>query len=222
MREVTFNYASGGLVNVVSATQSFTASNQTVLLNGSFSNVAALNGRAPFIAQAVVSPGIQRTLTITSTGNISTSTFTIAGFNIQGTAVSTTLTGPNNGTATTTAEFAAVTSVTVGTTASSTFTVGFGASGSTNWVQTDRFKNPFAVTISVVPGATTQPVTIQNTEDDVNTVASPVAFNHSTLATVTVNTQSNYAFPVKYVRAIFTATQSTASGAAVVTFEQAG
>lgn len=206
------------VVNSVSATQTFTASSQSVLLNGSLSNVGrqSTQGYSP----NVTFPGIQRTVTITSTGNISTSTFTITGIDTRGQAVATTLTGPNGATATTTAEFAQVNSITVGTTASSPFTVGTGATGSSIWVQGNLFMAPFAVTVAVNT-VTSAPITIQDTPDDANAVVPTNIFAHSTLATVTVSAESNYAFPARYMRGIFTAT-STATGASTVTFIQAG
>ena len=206
------------VVNSVSATQSFTASTQGVLLNGSLSNVGKVSTQG--YSPNVTFPGIQRTVTITSTGNINTSTFTITGIDVRGQAVSTTLTGPNGATATTTAEFAQVTAITVGTTASSNFTVGTGATGSSVWVQGNSFTAPFSVTVAVST-VTTAPITIQDTPQDANSVVPTNIYNHPTLATVTVSAESSYTSPVQYMRAIITATSNPAT-ASVVTFIQAG
>lgn len=221
MREIQFTYPIP-VVNSVAATQTTTASNTAIVLNGSLSNIANIaNLYGGYVAQATPGPGIQRTVTITSTGNISTSTFTITGFDLRATGLlSTTVTGPNNATATSGTEFARVLSITPGTLASSNFTVGFGATGSTQWVTPNRFANPFNMSLTVVT-VTSAPVTLQDTPDDVQTNPSPTIFNHATLAGVTVNQESNYAFPVRYTRAVFLAT-AAATGSAVVSFLQTG
>ena len=113
--------------------------------------------------------------------------------------------------------------------ASSIFTVGFGPSGTSNWVNLNKFQDPFNVTISVITTGTGAPITIQDTPLDLNATPPTAAFtfNHSTLATVSVSAQSNYTLPVSYTRAICTATLNTASaslatGASTVVYTQAG
>ena len=221
MRPVTYTFATITQVEIC-ATNATAASGASLVLNGGFSNYASINGAG--YAPRVALPGIARPVAIYCTGNISTSTFSITGFDIRGIGVSTTFAGPT-GTAIptkTTQEFAVVTGVSLGNTlASSPFTVGFGPSGSTNWVTSDMYPAPFAMTVAVMPGATSGPITIQDTPDDANAAAPTNIFNHSTLATVTTNTESNYAFPARFVRAILTAT-SSATGAGSVVFIQAG
>ncbi len=225
MREIQFSYPTE-TANEVCATQTTTAASQALVLNGGLSNFGAIN--TGNYVPVVTFPGIQRSIQISSTGNISTSTFTITGIDTSNQALTTTLAGPT-GTVIpthTVSEFYQVTSISAATLASSPFTIGVGATGSTRWVQGDRFANPFNMSIVVVTG-TSQPVTVQDTADDVNTNTSPTVFNHATLVTVTVNQESNYAFPVRFTRAVFTATAvaaatSSATTAAVVTFIQAG
>ena len=165
MRPVIFSFPTQ-TANGVCATQTTTATDQSLVLNGSLSNFNA--GVTPFAV--TVAPGIQRTLTITSTGNISTATFTITGIDTSGYAVSTTLTGPNAATATTVAEFFKVTSISAGTIATSAFTVGVGVTGTSRWAVVDTFQNPVAVTVAITMNtATTSLVTIQRTFDPVST-----------------------------------------------------
>lgn len=226
MRQVVFNYPTETAVEIC-ATQTTTATSAALLINGGLSNIGNLNGDG-YVPVAVL-PGIQRSIQISSTGNISTATFTISGYDLRATGLlSTTVAGPT-GTLIpthTTIEFNRVTAVSVGTLATIPFTVGVGATGSSNWVMTDKFKNPFNMAISVVTG-TSAPVTIQDTPSDPNTNSAPTVFNHATLVTVTVSAQSNYAYPVNYTRAVFVATAvaaatSSATTAASVYFVQTG
>ena len=228
MRPIAFSFPTF-TQNEICATQTTTAASQGLVINGSLSNVNIQNTQG-YSPQAVA-VGIQRPVAIFSTGNISTSTFTISGFDCRATGLlSTTIAGPTGlliPTQTVT-EFNRITAVSVNTFASSNFTVGFGPSGTTNWVNLDKAIVPFNVTISVTVSTGT-PVTIQDTPLDLNQVppAAAFTFNHSTLATVTISAQSNYTLPVNYARGICTATLNTASAAlatsaAAVTFIQAG
>lgn len=226
MRQVTFSYPTETAVEVC-ATQTTTSTDQALKINGGLSNISNLTGWG-YVPVAVF-PGIQRSIQISSTGNISTSTFTISGYDLLATGLlSTTLAGPT-GTVIpthTTIEFNRITAVSVGTLATIPFTIGVGATGSSNWVMTDKFKNPFNISVGVITG-TSQPVTIQDTPNDPNVTSSPTTFNHATLVTVTVNQQSNYAYPVNFTRAVFVATAvaaatSSATTAASVFFIQTG
>tara|TARA_R110000787_G_scaffold242039_2_gene348183 strand:- start:308 stop:964 length:657 start_codon:yes stop_codon:yes gene_type:complete len=214
--------------NEICATQTTTATSQALTLNGSSSDIA-IKEHAGYVGMAVL-PGVQRPMMINSTGNISTSTFTFVGVDIRGVALTTFISGPT-GTAVpvkTVAEFHEVTSITAGALATSNFTVGFGPSGSTNWVLGDTYKNPFEMTISVVT-TTGTPITVQETAVDANVTDPPAAqiFNHSTLDTVTVSALGYSDDPLNYTRAICLATLNTASsakaaGEPIITFIQAG
>ena len=215
MRPVIFSFPTQ-TVNGVCATQTTTTTDQPLALNGSLSNFNA--GVTPFAV--TVAPGIQRTLTITSTGNISTATFTITGIDTSGYAVSTTLTGPNNGTATTVAEFFKVTAISVGTIATSAFTVGVGITGTSRWAMVDNFQNPVGVTIAINT-ATSAPVSIQHTFDPISTSTSPMIISATGLTTITTATNLSYNENATAYRAIFVAT-GTATGAAQVNIIQSG
>lgn len=225
MRPIVFSYPTQTAVEVC-ATQTTTATSEALILNGGLSNfpLKGTQGYSP----AVTLPGIQRTVMISCTGNISTSTFTVSGFDTRGVAITTSIAGPT-GTlipTVTAYEFNKVTSVSVGTFASIPFTVGVGATGSSNWIRNNVYANPFNMTISVVNTGTSPAVTVQDTPNDVNTTASPSVFSHATLVSVVTSQESNYAYPVNYVRAIFVATNAAATSSAQaipqITFIQAG
>lgn len=164
--------------------------------------------------------GIQRTITLTSTGNISGVNFTITGLDLRGIAVSEVIAGPNNNTVTTTAQFAQVDSVTANGAVATATSIGTGSTGVTNWFMTDRFKNPFAVTVACEVTATAS-WTVQDTPDDANDITvTPTAFNHPVLAAITASAESNYAFPARYIRGVMNS--SSGSGAVVMVIEQAG
>lgn len=215
MRPVIFTFPTQ-TTNSICATQTTTATDQALVINGALSNFNV--GVTPFTA--VVSPGVQRTITVTSTGNISTSTFTITGVDTSGYAVSTTLTGPNAATATTTAEFFRVTSISVGTIATTAFTVGVGVTGTSRWSMVDNFQNPVRIGVAVVT-ATSAPVTIQHTSDPIATTTNPNVINAAGGSTITTSTNISYNENVAAFRAIFVAT-GTATGSANVNFTQSG
>ena len=217
MRPVIFSFPTQ-TVNGVCATQTTTATDQSLVLNGSLSNFNA--GVTPF--EAIVAPGIQRAITLTSTGNISTSTFTITGIDTSGYAVSTTLTGPNNGTATTVAEFFKVTAISVGTIATSAFTVGVGITGTSRWAVVDTFQNPVAVSVAITMNtATTSLVTVQRTFDPISTTTTPVAVTAVGLSEIGTSTSLTYSDNATAYRAIWLAS-TTATGTMNVNFNQSG
>jgi hypothetical protein len=217
MRPAIFSFPTQ-TVNGVCATQTTTTTDQPLALNGSLSNFNA--GVTPF--EAIVAPGIQRAITLTSTGNISTSTFTITGIDTSGYAVSTTLTGPNNGTATTVAEFFKVTAISVGTIATSAFTVGVGITGTSRWAVVDTFQNPVAVSVAITMNtATTSLVTVQRTFDPISTTTTPVAVTAVGLSEIGTSTSLTYSDNATAYRAIWLAS-TTATGTMNVNFNQSG
>lgn len=225
MRVTTFSFPTL-TGNEITSTQTTTAS-ATLPLNGSLSNIGRLNEPGVAYVPAVTLPGIARTIQVYSTGNIGTSTFAFTGLDIRGVAVATSFAGPT-GTAIpthSTTEFAVVFTASAQTAATSNFTIGFGATGSTNWLHPDAFATPFSMNVSVTTG-TSAPILIQDTPDDPNVAAPVNIFTNLTFATVTVSTQAAYTSPVAFVRAIITATTNTAtssaSTAASISFLQAG
>ena len=215
MRPVIFSFPTQ-TVNGVCATQTTTATDQSLVLNGSLSNFNA--GVTPFAV--TVAPGLQRTLTVTSTGNISTATFTITGIDTSGYAVSTTLTGPNATTATTVAEFFKVTAISVGTIATTAFTAGVGITGTSRWAMVDTFQNPVVVTVAINT-VTSAPVSIQHTFDPISTSTSPMIIAATGLTSITTATNLSYNENATAYRAIFIAS-GTATGVAQVNIIQSG
>ncbi len=227
MRPVIFTFSAPS-VNSICATQPTTATSQSLQINGSNRDYAALGYQVQQAWAGGITPPdlngqkIQRTITVTSTGNISTSTITITGYDVRGTLLSTSVTGPNNSTASTVTEFTVVTNVSVGTLATSPFTVGTGAIGSTNWVQTDTYKTPFAVTVACNIVATTVVATVQDTPGDPNdaSFATTMIFNHPSLASISASAESNYAYPARFIRSVVSG--MTASSSYTFTAAQAG
>ena len=216
MRPVIYQIPAAS-VNAVALSQTTTATSAVVVLDGTLRDYALLtNG----VYQVDLGDGIQRSATVTSTGDLSTATFTITGINVLGQAVSTSFAGPNNTTASTGVQFAAITSVTVGTLATVAFTVGSGALGVTNWTTMDYFQTPFNVSVSCIVLATTNIVTVQDTSQSpsATTFATTMIFTHPTLSALTTSTQGSYAYPVGYIRASFTSATADSS----VTITQAG
>lgn len=71
--------------------------------------------------------------------------------------------------------------------------------GSTAWIPLDYKQNPFNVGFGCVVNGTLT-YQIEHTFDDPYTTASPTAFVHTTVAGLTTNKDSNYAFPVRAIR----------------------
>jgi hypothetical protein len=78
--------------------------------------------------------------------------------------------------------------------------------------------SPFNVGIGVVVSGTVN-FSIQHTFDDVfDSTVTPVWFTHPSLASLTVNTDGNYAFPVTGIKVLV----NSGSGTATATLIQAG
>ena len=212
--------------NGIAATQSWTTvTGSFVSLNGDLSQQggAAIDPVSRFAVMA----GIQRTIGVFSTGDLSAVVFLASGVDTNNRVVTASFAGASGGSstasdafATFTAEFHRLNYLYSTSAATSVFTVGTGATGSTRFWQPDTYKDPFAVTISVIT-ATAAAVTIQDTPDNPNTSTAPTVFSHATLVTVTANAQSNYAYPVRFTRAIVTTNSATGAGT-TVQYIQAG
>src|SRR5690349_1869002 len=88
------------------------------------------------------------------------------------------------------------------------------------WIPMDHGKNPFNIGFGVTIGAAVLTYKVQHTFDNVQDgTVSPVAFDHPDVTGKTVNTDGNYAFPVRAIRLNVTA---FTSGSAVLTLIQAG
>ncbi len=224
MRQVSFSFPAP-VTNSVAATQSWTTSTGAyVVLNGALS-VQPYGTSDPAVRNALF-PGIQRTIGVFATGSCTGIIFFASGIDTNGRVVTASFTGASGGSttatdafATFTVEFYQVNAIWASSIASTPFTIGTGASGSTRWVTMDKYPDPFAVGVAVITATGT--VSIQDTPNDPNVATSPNIFTHATIALATANAQSNYAYPVNFVRAIVTNSQAT-GGSNTISIIQAG
>lgn len=200
----------------IAAAQTLGAAGALTLNGALVDGPETMNGR-----RIVILPGIQRTVTVFSSADLSAVDFTITGFDLRGNAVTETIAGPDTTptTNTTTAEFHIITGVTASAAVASAVEIGTGSSGVTNWYTSDLFKNPTNMTVALGITATAN-VTVQDTPDDANAAAPSLIFDHPTLAAKTSSAESNYAFPPRFVRAKMNS--SSGSGAFTFTIIQAG
>jgi hypothetical protein len=236
LREITFSFPAAS-VNAIAATQSITASaGGGVILNGSLAPIGNLTPSATTATSGsyltnkpFTLSGIARPVTISATSSATGVVFTVVGFDARGIAQTASFLGASGGSSTA-SDFTATGSGTdftiitaVQTSASmGNFTVGIGATGSSRWIETQIFSNPFNIAISVNP-ATSGPITIQDTPDDANAAAPVNIFNHATLVAVVAAQQSNYAMPVRFTRAICVPTQiAGATAVSTVNYIQTG
>ena len=186
-----------------------TAGSGALSLNGGLLNVQT--------GAVILGTGIQRVVSITSTGNLSAINFTITGTDATGAVVTETRVGPNNTTVSTTAEYMTVTSVSVDAAVGTAVTLGSGSTGKTKWMPMNHLITPFNVGVGVVVTATAN-VTVQHTFDAPS--SSATAFSHSSLAAITASADGNYSAPVQAIRCVMNS--SSGSGAFVFSVIQAG
>lgn len=180
----------------------------------------SLNGALVNRGIAVV-PSPQQ-VSVTSTGADSSRVFVVTGITGDKALVSEQVTGVSSGTVLTTNFFTEVHSVTVDAATAGSITIGVSSTnGAVSGILVmDTYQNPFNVSIGAVFDGVVN-VTIQHTFD--NPLTTPVAsltwFNHPEMTGLTSNTDGNYAFPVKGVRAVL---DSGSAGSVAVTVQQAG
>jgi hypothetical protein len=153
-------------------------------------------------------PVIERTVNLTSTGNLSAVTFTVAGYNARGTAVTEDIAGPNNNTVYTTAFYAIVTSVSTSATIGTDVTLGSGTTGYSAWYPLDIAKESFNVSLQVdVTAAITY--SVQHTLSDIQNDTTPAVLTNSDLSADTTDADGNYILPVRAVRLYVSASDAT-------------
>ncbi len=167
--------------------------------------------------------GFQRTISLTSTGDLSGINFTITGKDIRGNTVTETRVGPNNTTVYTTAFFYIVTSVTVDATVSTAVSVGIGNTGNSQWYRVDYQMTPVNIGLGITVSGTDLTWTVVQTTYNVET-AEPAAnsiLNNSdpSLVSQTTSRQGNYVLPFGATRCNVT---DSASGSLVFNIYQAG
>jgi hypothetical protein len=90
--------------------------------------------------------------------------------------------------------------------------------GSSSVVPLDHYQSPFNVGFGVVVSGTVN-YTVQHTFDDIfDASVTPVWFSHPTIASLAVNADGNYAFPVRALKVLV----NSGSGTATMTVIQAG
>ena len=90
--------------------------------------------------------------------------------------------------------------------------------GSSSVAPLDTYRNPFNVGLGIVVSGTVN-YTIQHTFDDIfNSAITPVWFSHPTLASLAVNADGNYAFPVRGIKILV----NSGAGTATATIIQSG
>ena len=189
------------------------AVNNAVCLDQTRVGAGALTINGTLATGGVATFAVAYTVSVTSTGNDSSRTYTITGTNANGQTISETITGPNTTTVYTTRYFKTVTGVSVvGGGTVGTVRVGFGTSGVTPTIPIDNHGRPEISLQAVVSGTATW--TIQQTLDNPWESATLNWFDHSDPLMVgqTVSRQGNYAYVPAAVRLKIT------SGTGTVTF----
>ncbi len=167
--------------------------------------------------------GFERTVSLTSTGNLGGINFTITGKDIRGATVTETRVGPNNNTVYTTAFFYEVNSITVNSAVGTAVSVGIGTTGRSQWCKFDYQLTPVNVGLGVTVSGTDLTWTIVQTMYNVSS-AEPAAnsiinCNDINLVSQTVSRQGNYDFPAAAARCQISA---STSGSLVFNINQAG
>lgn len=194
-----------------------TAGSGSLVINGTLLDLAATMQAVT----RVIFPGIQRTLRIASTADLSAVLFTITGKNLKKETVTEAILGPTpavNGYVDTTNEFNEVDSITVNGAVATAVTVGTGPKGHTNWVKIDQFKNPQSVGLMAAMASSIN-LTAEASPDDVNAVSTPSFVVPDDWDGVTTSKMAPLGVPAVAVRARLTA---SGDGSASFTIAQAG
>lgn len=167
--------------------------------------------------------GFERTVSLTSTGDLSLLNFTITGKDIRGNAVTETRVGPNNNTVYTTAYFYEVNTVSVDATIGTAVSLGIGTTGRSQWCKIDYNLTPANVGLGITVSGTDLMWTMVQTMYNVSPAepaANSIINNSDTnLVSQTTSRQGNYAFPAAATRCQISA---STSGSLVLNINQAG
>lgn len=162
--------------------------------------------------------GFQRIVTLSSGQDLSAVNITIAGVTWSSASVSQTISGPNNGTVSTTTQFAKVTAITSDATMTS-IQAGFGGVGQSRPFRPNTFNTPAEIAMQVTVAGTVA-FNVRSTLDDVLTINPPTWVNHPTLSG-SATRQDNYAFPPSAIQ-INTTSAASPTGGLVFTINPTG
>lgn len=204
---------------IVETLQLVAAVNNAVCLDQTLAGAGSLTENGTSVVNGVAVFNAAYLVTVTSTGNDSTRTYTITGTSAAGVVMSETITGPNATTVSTTRYFKTVTDVSVaGGGTVGTVRVGFGTAGVAPPIILDVHGRPDVSLQVVVSGTVTW--TLQQTLDNLWDIANPTWFSHpdANMVAQTVNRQGNYAYIPSAVRLQIT----SGTGSATLTVLQSG
>lgn len=204
---------------IVSSLQLSAAVDNAVCLAQTRGTAGALTLNGSSVVAGVAVFNAAYAVTVTSTGNDSTRTYTVTGTNAAGNALTETITGPNATTVSTSGAFLTVTGVSVvGGGTVGTVRAGFAAPGVTAPLPLDIHGRPDISLQVVVSGTVTW--VVQQTLDNPFTTNMPTWFDHPdpNMVTQTVNRQGNYAYVPAAVRLRIT----SGTGRATLTIVQSG
>jgi hypothetical protein len=161
-------------------------------------------------------------VTITSAGVDTARTFTVTGTDRDGLAMTEDITGPSTSVTLGIKNFATVTGITVDDDTAGAITAGVDGLCESRWFSLDHYTNEFNVGFGVdVTGTIT--FTVQHTYDDIFVSdfdeITATAYDHTSVAAKSADTDGSYATPITAMRVEVTA---SASGTAAVTIIQAG
>lgn len=175
----------------------------SMVLNGS-----VIQPQSITINQTAVFPGFNRLVTLTSANNNAGVNFTINGY-LNGIAVTETIAGPNANTVASAQLYDQVTSITTNG-AINAVSAGIGNTGNTSWFTCDQYRDVFNLGIQVQVSAGTITYSFQVTEDNVQTIATPLTFTPIVAMTAaTTNQLANYTNPIRYCRVNISAAAGT-------------
>lgn len=188
-------------------------------------NISQTFSSGTIYGNAVATLDTPRRVQITAAANESAKTFTIVGIGPNGNTVqSEIVTGPNVATASTTLDYATVTSIEISAAAAGAITVGTNNTASSQWVRFDDYALSQTAIQCTVSGTVTY--TIQQTLQDPYSATNPVpayqvAFiNTSDTAAVnaTASLQTSYQYSPAYAKVTIT----SGTGSVSTTFTQFG
>lgn len=155
------------------------------------------------VSGGVATLGNQQYVTIVSGSNISNRTFAIVGTDKNDNALTETITGPNNGTASSTKSFYTVSSVTISGAAAGALTVGVSGLGDSPPVPLNLYSDPFNVSVGVT-AVTSATYKLQYTFDNIQAATWPngtqVWFDHATMTGETTTADATLNNPITALR----------------------